>query len=208
MNVLNIIQEPLVSIGIHNILQDHFTNAEVVSTFELEEIERQIETNTFDVIILDIGISSINMHELMKTLKSQQESAKVLILSGSEYKNFAMKYINMGASGFLDKASSQEDLVLAIKLIKSGNLYLSKDMLMSIYNTNVGHENDFTPFNKLSKRELEVFKLMIKGKRIKDISKIMKIHQSTTSTLKKRVMAKFNVDNLMKLKTMAMEYGY
>jgi len=160
------------------------------------------------VILLDIGISSINTRQLMKTFSSAQQSAKILIFSRAEYKPYALKHISMGACGFLEKSCSADDLLLAIKLVKSGQLYLSKEMLMSIYNENISKEDNSTPFNKLSRRELEVFKLLIKGKRVKDISKTMKIHQSTTSTLKRRILEKFNVDNMMKLKTMATEYGY
>lgn len=208
MKVLNINSESLVSIAISNILEQHYKNVEVFSCCDYQEIMELSQEYSFDVILLDIGITSINTYKLMKTFSDVQESAQTLIFSHTEYKPYALKYISLGASGFLDKSSSEQDFLLAIKLIRSGQLYLSKDMLMSIYNENVDGKDNATPFNNLSKRELEVFKLLIKGKRIKDISKIMQIHQSTTSTLKKRILLKFKVDNLMKLKTVAMQYGY
>jgi len=208
MNVLNINSEHFVSIGIQNILQQHFDDTEVLSSCDREEILNLSQAHDFDIILLDIGITSINTLKLMKTLIAQQDTAEILLFSQAEYKPYAMEYITLGASGFLDKSSSEKELLLAIKLVLSGHLYVSKDMLMSIYNNNLSSEHQATPFDQLSKRELEVFKLLIKGKRVKDISKIMKIHQSTTSTLKRRVLEKFKVDNLMKLKTMAMEYGY
>jgi DNA-binding NarL/FixJ family response regulator len=207
MEVLNINQEQLVSIGIQNILEKHFTDVKVISCCDEQEILELTEAHSFDIIFMDIGINAIDTFKLMKALPERQETAKILILSNAEYKRYALKYIRMGASGFLEKTSSEKDLLMAIKLVSSGQLYIAKDMLMSIYNQNINGE-DTMPFDKLSKRELEVFKLLIKGKRVKDISKIMQIHQSTTSTLKRRVLEKFKVDNLMKLKSMAMEYGY
>jgi DNA-binding NarL/FixJ family response regulator len=208
MKVLNINQEQLVSIGIQNILEKHFEDVQVMTSCDQQEILELIQEHSFDLVFMDIGITGIDTLKLMKLLPEQQQRAEVLILSNVEYKPYALKYISLGAGGFLDKTSSEKDFLMAIKLIRSGQLYLSKDMLMSLYNQNVSIKNNVTPFHKLSKRELEVFKLLIRGKRIKDISKIMQIHQSTTSTLKRRVLEKFKVDNLMKLKSMAMEYGY
>jgi DNA-binding NarL/FixJ family response regulator len=208
MKILDISAEQLVSIAVKSIIQKHFKQAEVLSSNDHDEITALLETHTFDVILLDIGINTMNTFALMKTLTTIQQDAKVLVFSREEYKPYVLQYIAQGASGFLDKSSSEEELLLAVNLVKSGQLYLSKDLLMSVYNENINQDDNPTPFNKLSKRELEVFKLLIKGKRVKDISKIMKIHQSTTSTLKKRILQKFKVDNIIKLKTMAMEYGY
>ncbi len=208
MNVLNINSEYFVSIGIQNILQKNFEDTEVLSSCDHEEILNLSQAHDFDIILLDIGITSMNTLKLMKALIAQQDTAEILIFSQAEYKPYALEYVTLGASGFLDKSSSEKEFIQAIKLIKTGHLYLSRDILMSVYNDNISAEANNTPFSELSKREMEVFKLLIKGKRVKDISEIMKIHQSTTSTLKRRIMEKFKVDNLMKLKSMAMEYGY
>ena len=114
-----------------------------------------------------------------------QQDPKVLILSEAKHKPFAMQYMLEGASGFYDKSCSEEDLILAVELVLSDQIYLSKDVLQSqikIQNSHLISRSD--TLNKLSKREYEVFKLLIEGKQIKEISKEMEIHQSTTSTLK------------------------
>lgn len=166
--------------------------------------------NSFDVILLNLSVLSIQTESLIEKIKHYQENAKMLIVSNSDYKQYVVDYIRLGVSGFLDKNSSGQDLILAIKLIRSGQMYLSKEMLMSIYNNNLNsseNEED-NPFSKLSKRELDVFKLLIIGKRIKNISETLKIHQSTASTLKKRIIQKLNVDNIIHLNKKVMEYGY
>lgn len=140
------------------------------------------------------------MHKLF-----EQQSAAILIFPQATYKPYTIQYITKGASGFLDKSSSEKELLLAIEMITLGQLYLPKDMLLTIYNQSASTEQNAKPFKNLSRRDLEVFKLLIKGKRVKDISKIMQIHQSVTSTLKKRIMYKFKVDNHMKQKSMAIE---
>lgn len=208
MKVLNINSEQLISIGINNILEKNFKNSEVISSYDYKQILHLCKKESFDVILLDIGIACFDTQKLIKILVKHQDKAAVLIFSDVNYKPFVLKYISLGASGFLDKKSSEKELVLAIQLITSGKLYLSKEMLSSIYYDNINVNGNATPFHKLSKREMDVFKLLIKGKRVKDISEIMQIHQSTTSTLKRRIMQKFKVDNLMNLKSMAMEYGY
>lgn len=210
MKVLSISNEQLVSHGIKAILQEHFKQIEVTSTADDEEIENLSKEKQFDVILLNLSVLSIQTESLIEKIKHYQENAKMLIVSNSDYKQYVVDYIRLGVSGFLDKSSSGQDLILAIKLIRSGQMYLSKEMLMSIYYNNLNsRENEFdNPFSKLSKRELDVFKLLIKGKRIKNISETLKIHQSTASTLKKRIMQKLNVDNLIHLNKKAMEYGY
>jgi DNA-binding NarL/FixJ family response regulator len=62
------------------------------------------------------------------------------------------------------------------------------------------------PFKKLSNRELDVFKLLSQGESVNNICKALNLHQSTISTLKKRIMEKLGVGNIVELSKIAQQY--
>jgi DNA-binding NarL/FixJ family response regulator len=208
MKVLNIIEEHLVSVGMQNVLEEHFEDVEIITSFEEQDIIKKVKDHTFNLIICDLGIVSLKPTKVMRALTHYQNQANILLFSNAEYKQYAVRYICKGASGFLEKSATASELIMAIKLIMSGQLYISKEMISAIYNSTPDNGQKNSLLGKLSKREHEVFKLLTQGKRIKDISESMEIHQSTASTLKKRILAKFKVNNIIDLKTLAMEYGY
>jgi DNA-binding NarL/FixJ family response regulator len=208
MNVLIISNEILTVIGIEKIIEDQYKKANVSSAVDEDEILGLIKDQSFDVIIFDIETLKSKAECILKKLNATQENSSILIFGHSKYKKYALKFISLGASGFLEKIASKEKLILALKLITSGQLYLTQEALS--YNYDLLNSNALynIPLKNLSKREQQIFNLLLKGKRIKDISESMKIHQSTTSTLKKRIFAKFNVDNLIDLKTASEKNGY
>jgi DNA-binding NarL/FixJ family response regulator len=103
----------------------------------------------------------------------------------------------MGAHGFILKSSSEKDFVMAIQVIQTGQVYLSQQAINANLGFNGSKSLSSSSLDSLSVRELDVYKLLSKGESVKNICEILELHQSTVSTLKKRVMAKLGVNNIV-----------
>ena len=159
----------------------------------------------YDLLILDTELSLIEMKNLIELIKSNHEDVKILVCGNQKTVNNEFQYISMGANGFITKSSSLDQLVTAINLINAGQLYLSQKAL-SWKSSLMLSASSFE--KQLSKREFDVFKLIVKGLSVNNISRKLSLKQSTISTLKRRVMAKLQVANVVELVKLASQYGY
>lgn len=210
MNILFIDNELLAAIGLQKVIEDNFDSTTFTVQAKLNDVKELINQYDYDVIFLDIGLQSFDVEQFFNHLDSLEKNLKILIFSREDHEKYALKYISLGASGFLPKTASPESLLTAIELVKSGQVYLSQKILSSNINSNGfnGTEPSALPVHTLSKREKEAFQYLIDGVRVKEICATMGIHQSTASTLKKRILKKLNVENMMDLKTLVLQHGY
>lgn len=208
MNVLIIEDHPITAMGIEQVFDDHFDSAKIHFAINGKEAIQKLNSMPFKVIVMDIVLPETDTHALLfETLRIQPDS-KILIHSNYQDEIYAMPYISMGASGYLNKSSSELDFVQAIKLVMAGQLVLSQQVMRKNMNHKTNSANLGSPFQKLSKRELEFFNHLIKGDSIKDISTVMHIEPSTSATLKKRMMKKLGVTGMVELIKVADEFGY
>lgn len=209
MHILIVEDHPITALGVKMILLEAFEKPDIKIANNGKDALNFIKHNSFDVVILDIVLPNTDTQGLISNLKRISKKTEILILSNSEAKLYAMPYISMGASGYLNKSCLEEELVLAVKLVLAGQMYISKEALqMSMDDKHGLQEGVKSISNLLSNKELEAFTHLVNGERIKDISRIMNVHQSTASTLKKRIFDKLGVDNLIELKKYADQYAF
>jgi DNA-binding NarL/FixJ family response regulator len=194
--------------GVAHLFEDHFDGVVFHHAKNGKEALLKLNSIAFTVMILDVVLPDTDTHALLFETRRIQPQLKTLIYSNYPEHIYAMPYIKMGAVGYLNKAILEDEFVKAVKTILSGQVYISQDLMHSNINQ---HTNSFTlgnPFDTLSNRELEIFNHIIEGKKMTAIRIVMKIEQSTTSTLKKRLMLKLGVTNMVDLINMAKAYGY
>lgn len=208
MNILIIENHPITALGTKQVLEDNFDAVNVQIAPDGNVAVNIMNDNSYEVIVMDIVLPDTDSHALLHDIKRLQPQSNVLIYSNSQDEVYAMPYIKMGASGFLNKSKSEEDFILAIKMVSSGQLFLSQQVIKKSMNNQNNSLELESPFQKLSKRELELFNHIIKGKRMKVISSTMNIEQSTTATLKKRMMIKLGVNNMVELINLSNEFGF
>lgn len=208
MNVLHIDDHPITVMGVKHLFEDHFEGVVFHHAKNGKEALIKLNSIDFTLMILDVVLPETDTHSLFFETRRIQPTLKALIYSNYPENIYAIPYIKMGATGYLNKSSSEAEFVRAIQTIIRGQLYISQDLL----HNNIDHQNNSlnlgNRFDELSKRELEIFNHIIKGEKMKNICAIMHIEQSTSSTLKKRVMQKLGVDSMVELLNIANMNGY
>jgi len=151
----------------------------------------KIEKNKYDLVILDISMPGLSGLDVLKTMKERNEKANVLILSIHPQEQYAIRALNLGASGYLCKDSIYEELAVAIKKIASGGKYISPALAEKIaFNKDDGNK---LSHEKLSEREFQILLLLSKGKSVKEIAEELFISDKTVSTYRARILEKMEM---------------
>jgi two-component system response regulator NreC len=162
-----------------------------------------------DIVIMDIGMPDLNGIDATRQIIRDFPKVKIIGLSMHSGKKFVIEMLKAGASGYLLKDCAFEELIIAIKTVASGKVYLSpaiSDIVVENYVRNPA-EKQSSAFSLLSQREREVLQLMAEGKTTKKIARHLHISPKTVEGHRLRLMAKLNLDNVAKLTKYAIQEG-
>ena len=166
-----------------------------------KQVIEWIESNSADILILDINMPEYDGIEVLKFFKQKKIIQKVIILSSYDDVKLVQEMINLGANGFLSKNSAGLHIIEAINAVYHGEQYFSdtiKNNLIKLYtgkNITSGKRPESTILNSLTPRELEVLKLITDEYSSPEIAGILNISQSTVDTYRKSLLKKTNVKN-------------
>lgn len=157
-----------------------------------EEALEQVRKNDFDVMLLDISLPDLNGLEVLKRVKRERPKLTVLIFSMYPEDDFAVPAFEAGASGYLSKDSSPNQILLAIQTVASGASYVSPSMTERLLAGTVS-AGKREPYETLSRREMEVLLMLSKGVSLTKIGEMLHLSVKTVSTYRGRVLEKLNV---------------
>tara|TARA_R100000935_G_scaffold3055_3_gene8083 strand:+ start:457 stop:1095 length:639 start_codon:yes stop_codon:yes gene_type:complete len=163
------------------------------------ELFKSLKLHSPDVLIIEIDLPEINGITALRTIKTDFPGIKILVFSCHPEEMYALSAIKAGASGYLSKTASTENLQAAIHQVARGGIYLNKNITDKINSGATNGNGLIAKFKKLSTRETEVLNLLSSGKRNKDIAEALDINEKTVSTYKTRLLKKLKVDNLADL---------
>lgn len=194
----------VVRLGLELLLSDFFENLEFYAAETFEECLKKIEKLDFDLIVLDINLPDGEKTEMVKKIKMINRNLKILVFSAHEEVNLAARYIKAGAEGFVSKLSDDTVVLSSVKEILAGNVFYSDEIKKAIkYVETIDLDLEMS---KLSKREFEVAKLLVKGYGNLEISNKLEIKMSTVSTYKLRIFEKLHITNTIELLSVFNEY--
>jgi DNA-binding NarL/FixJ family response regulator len=157
--------------------------------------------HTADVILMDINLPDTNGVELCKIIKIKHKAVMVLALSTFNQGIYMNKMMESGASGYLLKNITRQELVDAIKTVNNGGVYFSFEA-GKIYKTTLEKNNQLPV---LTKREKEIVKLIAEGLTNLQISQRLFISLDTVDSHRKNLYTKLNVKNTASLIRYAVE---
>ena len=150
-----------------------------------------VRKQSWDIAVLDISLGGRSGLEVLAELKQLRPRMPVLILSMHAEEQYAVRAFKAGASGYINKASSGEELRGAIlKIIKGGQYVgpsLAEKMVLQLSQPGkVPHEN-------LSNREFEVLCSIASGKTVNEIATKLSLSNKTISTYRRRILDKMDM---------------
>ncbi len=163
-----------------------------------------------DVIIMDITMPNLNGIDAIKKIKKSLPKTKVMIMTMHTKEQYIRQALLDGASGYLLKESTQEELVNAIRTIHKGGVVLSPSISRFVLNEYVRQcdpKKEVDSIELLTDRERQVLRLIVEGKTNKEIAKCLSISKSTVNIHRTNVMQKLDIHDTVGLVRYSIEKG-
>lgn len=160
-----------------------------------DELLTVLRAGPADIVILDLSIGVRSGLDLLRHVKSELPRLPVLILSMHPEDLFAVRALRAGASGYIEKSSTPEELLTAVRLVARGGTYVSARIAEKLAADVVRGGAAVLPHERLSDRELEVLRLLGSGMSVTSIAHALNLSVKTVSTHRTRVLAKTGFRN-------------
>ncbi len=181
----------LIREGIKNLIDNEPDLKLVGETSNPYEIIDKCQKTDTDLIILDLSMPGKSGLDVLKDIKTVSPGIKVLIMTMMPEEQFAKRTLKAGASGYITKDSSPEEILEAIRRVAAGRKYVSETLAEKLAES-LDDNSEKLPTDMLSDRELQIFKMMASGKKQTDIADELSLSASTVNTYRKRIFDKFN----------------
>ncbi len=161
-----------------------------------------------DIVIMDLTMPGMNGMEAIRRICDEVEDVKVLCLSMHSENRFVLAALEAGASGYLLKDCASEELLRALRTVKSGQLYLSPAIARTAldgYKTRDTEKSSV--FSLLTDREREVLQLLAEGFTTKEVATRLGLSLKTVGTHREHLMAKLDIHNIAGLTKYAIREG-
>lgn len=163
-----------------------------------------------DVAIIDISLEDRSGLDLLKDILVRRPKLPVLILSMHHESLYAERALHAGARGYVMKQEAPDKVLVAVRTILSGEIYVSEKMsakmLRSLADVRSGG-TAVSPIDRLSDRELEVFHLIGKGYSSSEIAAQLCISVKTIETHREHIKEKFKLTETGELRRVAIEWA-
>lgn len=196
----------IVRTGLKKVLKKEFYNASIDEACDETTAFKSIKSKIYTLLVIDINLKDLNPVNFISTIKIIRPDIKILVFTANSEMVFAKKYFKIGINGYLNKKAENIEIIDAIRIIMSNNNYLSSD-LKNYLSSEALNGIIESPFTKLSSREFDVALLLMQGKRVTEISKILYLHTSSIATYKCKIFEKCQVHNILELYILAKENG-
>jgi DNA-binding NarL/FixJ family response regulator len=163
-----------------------------------QEVLDNVLKNQYDVVLLDISMPGITGLDILKELKSRKPSLPVLMLTIHPEEQYAVRAFRAGASGYLTKGCTPDELISALDRVSRGGKYISPSLAEKLA-LNLGSDIDKLPHESLSDREYQVMCMLASGKTVKEIATELLLSIKTVATYRSRILSKMNFRNTAEL---------
>ncbi len=166
------------------------SGAEALSILEREQV---------DILLLDLRMPGMSGIDVLRALHGRPSSPRTIILSTYEMDEDIYRAVQAGARGYLIKSTSQDEIVDAIKTVRSGTLYLPRHIAQRL-TERIGRQ-------ELTPREIEILEMLAKGLTNKEIGKVFGISENTARNHVNSIIQKLEVSDRTEAATTALLRG-
>ncbi len=171
-----------------------------------QEVIKKVGNNDYDLILLDISLPGRSGLDVLKQLKCTKPQVPILILSVHPEEQYALRSLRAGASGYLTKQNSSDELIGAIRKVAKGRRYITPSLAEKLA-FELGVDARKLPHEKLSDREYQVMCMFGSGKTVKEIAETLSLSIRTISTHRAHMLKKMEMKNNAQLTYYAIKNG-
>jgi len=170
-----------------------------------QEAVRQAQAHNPDVVVMDIGMPTLNGMDAARELGRCCPKIKPILLTQHDEDQYVSEALDAGVKGYVLKSQVASDLLLAIHQVLKGQVYLSPGIsgaVMMAYRTKAER-----PADPLTARERQVLQLIAEGKSTKDVASLLGVSVKTAESHRSRLMQKLDIHETASLVRYAVKRG-
>jgi DNA-binding NarL/FixJ family response regulator len=196
MNILLVDDHAVVRAGLRAILESMGDPVSVEEAECSEEAMAKVRQRPWNAVILDVSLPGRGGFETLKQIKKEYPSLPVLILSIHSDRDYGMRALKAGASGYLDKSAAPERLLEAVAKVLGGRRYVSPE-LSEILAAHLAGETWSDSHDVLTDRELEVFCLITAGNSTAEVAHKLSLSPKTVHSHRRSILRKLDLKSNM-----------
>ena len=201
IKVLLVDDHPILRAGLGKLINQE---ADMMVCGEAEDAPKAFDavgTLLPDVAVVDISLKGSNGIELIKNLKARYPNLPVLVLSMHDESLYAERALRAGSLGYIMKEEAIEQVLVAIRKVLQGEIFLSEKMKSKMLQQMAGGRAKMasSPIEKLTDRELEVFRLIGAGHSTRQIAGELHLSVRTVEAYREYIKSKLNLKNATEL---------
>jgi DNA-binding NarL/FixJ family response regulator len=164
----------------------------------LDEVHKLQGQLGIDVVLLDIALPGMDGLNVLQALRRDWPGLPVLMLSTYPEKQYAVRCIQLGASGYLNKSTDPDELMAALRRVAAGGMHVSPTTAEALASL-VSQGRTKTGIDMLSHREHQVYLLLTQGHTVSEIGAQLSLAPNTVSTYRARILEKTGTKNDVEL---------
>ncbi|QBJ85226.1 DNA-binding response regulator [Chryseobacterium gleum] len=189
----------IVRMGLIQTIKRLMPDAIISEVEDYKSLYKLILNEKPDLAIMDVNMPNGTVQEAIDYIKVHQPGLKILIFSSQDEELYGMRYLKMGAGGYLSKLSSTEVIETALTSMLNKGRYVSDNIKDAIFLESLTGAAKNSPLEALSDRELQIANKLAEGLPLKEISNLLNLHSSTISTYKNRLFEKLKIRSIPEL---------
>ena len=163
-----------------------------------------LDNNHVDVLMTDLNMPYMSGIELSHKVKESHPDVNILMLTVNDKPSLISDAFKMGIKAYVMKKAKRDELERAIKTVAKGELYYGQEVMQALLTDN-GEEKSSAKFESLTKREIEVIKLIAEEKSSAEIAGLLFISKGTVEVHRNKIFKKLGVRNVVGVIKFAMK---
>lgn len=198
--VLLVDDHPIVRQGLRALLEQSLEYSVCGEAATVEEALAGLRSTRPDAVIVDISLGKESGLEFIVRARREDENVALLVLSVLDEMTYAERALRVGANGYVMKREATDRLLVALERVLAGKVYVSSAVSDRLLTTLAKPgESARYPIDRLTDRELEIFRLVGMGMRAIEMAERLGISQKTVETHRSRIKAKLGVGTAAEL---------
>jgi DNA-binding NarL/FixJ family response regulator len=204
MRLLIVDDHAVVRRGIAQILSDALPDANFGEAGDAATALESIARERWDAALIDLNLPGRDGLALLEDIRRDHPSVAVLVVTAHREEEFAVRCLRLGARGFLTKDGAPDELVAAVRKVLAGGLYITTELAERLAAVVGGHPS--APHESLSTRELQVLRLVARGRSLRQIAGELNLSEKTVATYRARIAGKLHVSTNVELARYALKH--
>lgn len=198
MKLLIADDHPIFRKGLIEILRPSFPNALIIDCENGNETLEKIRTEVPDVCVIDIDMPEMNGLDICKAVYAEKINTKIVILTMYKEEEIYSKAFMLGASGYVIKDNSVQEIVQCIKTVMIGKKYMGNSHqheFNKVLETDKKKEHIAELLKTLTQAEFKTLKLVNQSKSSREISELLFVSEKTVENYRSRICKKLELDS-------------